>query len=43
MILAMCDLDGAGSADGADGMEAMIRGFIKRYEDEQNNNGGANQ
>ena len=37
MILAMCDLDGSGSADGADGMEAMIRGFIKRYEDENNN------
>jgi len=38
MILAMCDLDGTGSADGADGVEAMIRGFVKRYEEEQNNN-----
>ena len=40
MILAMCDLDGTGSADGADGVEAMIRGFVKRYEEggDQNNN-----
>ena len=40
MILAMCDLDGAGSNQGTDGMEAMIRGFVKRYEEDQNNQGG---
>ena len=39
MILAMCDLDGSLSSAGADGVEAMITGFIKRYEEE---NGGGN-
>ena len=39
MILAMCDLDGSLSSAGADGVEAMITGFIKRYEEE---NGGSN-
>ena len=39
MILAMCDLDGSLSGAGADGVEAMILGFIKRYDVE---NGGGN-
>ena len=35
MILAMNDLDGSMSNQGTDGIEAMVRAFIKRYEDGQ--------
>lgn len=34
MILAMNDLEGTSNIPGADGVEAMLRGFIKRYEED---------
>lgn len=34
MILAMNDLEGVSNIPGADGVEAMLRGFIRRYEED---------